>query len=491
MPISARKKTPHSNHDPKKQLRLFVNKIPLTPGVYLMKNESGEILYVGKAKSLRKRVLSYFRGRGILPKTVILMERVRDIDYIQTPTEVDALLLEAQLIRKYQPKYNQELKDDKSFPMLKITKELFPRLSITRQKIDRYADYYGPYTDAKLLRQAVDLIHSLFPIRKCQLLPKTACLYYHIGQCLAPCIRPEIKSEYDQLIKEVKDFLGGGKKSFMEYLIERMKKASRELRFEDAQFFKEQIDALSRLQKKKVIGRSLGQGVGLSATLELKRALRMDRIPARVVCFDVSNIQGNEAVASKVSFYRELPDKWGYRRYKIKGVSTINDYAMIAEALTRMLRGIKEGRESFIPDLIMIDGGKGHLNVAQRVLRKEGMDSIELISIAKRFEKVYSTKFSKEIFLPTGSAGLHLLQKVRDEAHRFAITFHRSLKEKLMQRSVLDQIPGIGAKRKKILLEHFDSVQVLKRADRRQLSAIPGINLRVAENVVNFFKEQK
>lgn len=473
-----------------KTLRQIVDKLPLTPGVYLMKDAEGQILYIGKAKALKKRVQSYLVNRGALPKIAILMSKVCGIDHIDTPTEVDALLLEAHLIKKYQPLYNKELKDDKSFPLLKITHEKFPRLCITRQKTDPGADYYGPYTDAKLLRQAVNLMNSLFPIRKCQALPKTACLYYHIKQCLAPCIKPEGKEAYDRLIHEVRGFLGGGKKSFMQYLTERMQKASRELRFEDAQFFKEQIEALGMLRKKRFVPGHPELGVGLSATLGLKQILKMDRLPARIVCFDVSNIQGDEAVASKVSFYRELPDKFGYRHYKIRGVRSINDYAMIAEALGRMLVGMKSGRENFIPDLIMIDGGKGHLNTALRVLRKEEMETIELLSIAKRFEKIYSPKFRSEILLPADSPVMHLLQKVRDEAHRFAITYHRSLKERSLEKSVLDQIPGIGEKRKRILLTHFDSIEALGKATADEISKISGIDLKTAANVAHYFSQK-
>jgi excinuclease ABC subunit C len=464
-------------------LRSIVDKLPLTPGIYLMRDTRGEILYIGKAKSLRKRVRSYFKVPAPLPKITILMSKVRAIDHIDTPTEVDALLLEAQLVRKYKPRYNQDLKDDKSFPLLKITREKFPRLCMTRQKSDKKADYYGPYTDAKLLRQAVDLIQALFPIRKCQVLPKTACLYHHLGQCLAPCIKPDIKPEYDRLIGEVKRFLGGGKKSFAEYLKDRMEKASGELRFEDAQFFKEQIDALSKLRRKRFLPKNPGQGISLSATLELKQRLKLDRIPERIVCFDVSNVQGDLAVASKVSFYRELPDKFGYRRYRIKGVSGINDYAMIAEALTRMLRAVKDGREDFLPDLIMIDGGRGHLNVAAKVLTREGMASIELISIAKQFEWVHSRKFRAPLVLASDSPALYLLKKIRDESHRFAIAYHRKLKSNALRRSVLDDIPGIGEKRKRILLRHFNSVDEIRLASVDVLCAVPGIDPKTAEAV--------
>lgn len=472
--------------DKQSSLRKYADRLPLTAGVYMMRNARREILYIGKAKSLRKRVRSYFRTPAMLPKTAILMSQVKDMDYVETPTEVDALLLEAHLIRKHRPKYNQELKDDKSFPLLKVSREKFPRLSMTRQRHE-HGDYYGPYTDARLLREAVCLINSLFPIRKCQTLPKTACLYYHIGQCLAPCIKPEVKPRYDQLIKEVKHFLGGGKKSIMQYLTERMEQASRELRFEDAQFYKEQMGALSQLRKKRFRPKNPGQGISLSATLELKQLLRLERLPERILCLDVSHVQGDEAVASKVSFYRELPDKFGYRHYKIRGVTGIHDYAMIAEALGRMLRGIKEGRETFVPDLIMIDGGRGHLNTALRVLKEEGMEPFEVISIAKRFEWIFSPKFRAPLQISTASAALHLLQKIRDESHRFAITYHRLLKEKSLRRSVLDDIPGIGPKRKRELLAHFDSIEELKRAGIMQLRGLPGMDEKTAARVWNYF----
>lgn len=473
-------------------LRVEADRLPHSPGVYLMKDASGTILYIGKAKEIRKRVLSYFRPPAAMPKIRVLMAKVRSIDHIVTPSEMDALLLEAHLIKSYQPRYNKELKDDKSFPLLKITGEKFPRLLITRQKNDRdrKAVYYGPYTDAKLLRQAVALVSALFPVRKCRTLPKTACLYYHIHQCIAPCIKPGVKPEYDQLIAEIKRFLGGGKKSFLEYLTERMEGASRELRFEDAQFFKEQIDALARLKRKRFFLRVGGDATALSATMELKKMLRMEALPSRIVCFDVSNVQGEESVASKVSFYRELPDKLHYRRYRIRSVAGINDYAMISEALGRMLRGMKDGREAFMPDLIMIDGGRGHLSAALKTLKGQSMENIEIISIAKRFEHVFSPRFRDPVVFPVNSPALHLLEKVRDEAHRFAITYHRSLKGKGLERSALDGIPGIGEKRKRVLLAAFDSIGDLKRASVEELQQVPGIDSKTALRIHSFFSSR-
>ncbi len=480
-------------------LREVVNQIPLTPGVYFMKDAEGGILYIGKARILKNRVRSYFINKMQLPKIAILVSQIRRIDYIETTTEMDALLLEAQLIRKYQPKYNKELKDDKSYPLLKITSEKYPRIVITRNKSDKKAFYYGPYTDARLLREAVNLINSLFPIRKCRRLPKTACLYYHIGQCVAPCIKPDVEEEYDRWVREVRGFLGGGKKSIVEYLTERMHDAASELRFEDAQFFKDQIQALGTLKKKRFIPKNPEAGIGLAATLELKRILGMEKLPERIVCFDVSNIQGNEAVASKVAFYRELPDKMAYRRYKIRTVQGIDDYAMMQEALGRMLQGLKAGREDFIPDVIMIDGGKGHLRAAFEVMKQEGFEGTELISIAKKFETIYSAKkmllgesdAAEDLNIPKDAPSNHLLQKIRDEAHRFAILYHRSLKEKELAKSQLDEIPGIGEIRKKILLRQFDSLEELSRCGVERLAAIPGMNQVAAERVAAWFQGEK
>jgi excinuclease ABC subunit C len=259
------------------------------------------------------------------------------------------------------------------------------------------------------------------------------------------------------------------------------------LRYEEAQFFKEQIDALSKLRKKRFLPKNPGQGISLSATIELKHQLKLERVPERIICFDVSNVQGDQAVAAKVCFYRELPDKFGYRRYRIKGVSGINDYAMIAEALRRMLRGIKEGREDFMPDLIMIDGGRGHLNTAVRVLAQEAMATIELISIAKQFEWIHSPRFHAPLVFAADSPALYLLKKIRDEAHRFAITYHRQLKSKALRRSVLDNIPGVGEKRKRILLGHFNSIEEIRLAGVKKLRAVPGIDQKTAETVRAYF----
>lgn len=470
-----------------KTLKEKARQAPDGPGVYFWKNKANETLYIGKAKSLCKRLQSYFGSHPELPKLTVLMSHVHGLDYISTATEMDALLLEAQLVREHQPRYNKELKDDKSFPLLKITGEKFPRLVITRSKKEKKAAYYGPFTDAKLLRRAVSLIQALFPIRKCHTLPKTACLYYHIGQCIAPCIKPEVDLSYKRLVEEVKHFLGGGKKGFLDYLSERMRQAAAELRFEDAQFYKSQIESLEKLRRKRFQPLAPQKSVVLSATQELKELLKMESLPEKIVCFDVSHSQGDETVASRAAFYRELPDKLGYRRYKIETVEGINDFASIQEALGRMLRGIKEGREDWIPDLIMIDGGKGQLSAAQKILEKEEMSGLKLISIAKRFEWVYTLDTKDPLVFQKGSPALHLLMRVRDEAHRFAISYHRSLKAKQLTRSELDAISGIGEVRKKILLQNFNSIDELKRSGVVQLAGLPGMSFSAAQAIWNHF----
>ena len=416
--------------DDRRNLKQIIAALPDSAGVYLMKDSAGQIIYVGKALDLRKRVRSYFTKRNDSPKIEVLKTKIADIEYIETPTEVEALLLEAHLINECDPRYNTLLKDDKSYPLLKISKEDFPRISITRNNSDKKAVYYGPYTDASLLKEALRLIYAIFPIRKCKKLPKRECLYYHLQQCIAPCINPEVKEEYARYINEIIAFLQGSKKSFIEYLTKRMYEAAKNMRFEEADIFKKQVQALERLKKRKYYIKDPSVGIGLSATAELKKVLSLQKAPGNIVCFDVSNIQGTNAVASRVAFRREVSFKEGYRRYKIKTVKGINDYAMLQEALTRMLKGISEGRENFIPDLIIIDGGKGHLNAALEVLEQSEFANIPCISIAKRFETIYSKDLTTGIVFPEGTAALNLLKRIRDEAHRFAITYHRKLRSK-------------------------------------------------------------
>jgi len=475
----------------KEKLKHILNELPQAPGVYLMKDPNGDVIYVGKAGNIRKRVRSYFTKRSDLPKIEVLKKNINSIEYIATPTEVEALLLEANLIAKYYPRYNTLLKDDKSYPLLKITKEDFPRIVLTRDTRDKRARYYGPYTDARLLRHAVTLINSIFPIRKCMTLPKRPCLYYFLKQCLAPCFQNDIHVEYSQCIREIEDFLKGNRKSFIEYLTMRMHDAAHTYRYEEAQRFKEQIQALESVRLKRFRHCDPGAMISLSGSIELRNVLRIKKVPERIVCFDVSNIAGRSAVAAKVSFFREVEDKGDYRRYRIKQVRGIDDYAMIKEALRRFITGIKEGREKCVPDLIMIDGGKGHLKSAVDVLKKENFEHIPIISIAKKLELVYSTTDARAVPLIEGGLAHNLLRRIRDEAHRFAISYHREVRNKTMRLSILDSIKGIGPTRKKNLLAHFPSIQAIKTASVATIAQLPGFNRKSAQNLLNEIKKQE
>ncbi len=472
-------------------LKKTISSLPNTSGIYLMKDKRSEVIYIGKAARLRSRVRSYFSKGQSSPKIAVLKDKISSIEYINTPTEIEALLLEAQLINKFNPRYNTLLKDDKSYPLLKVSREEYPRITITRSKTERRAKYYGPYTDAKLLREAVKLINTIFPIRKCIRLPKTPCLYYYLNQCLAPCFRKGVKGEYNRYIREIDSFLRGSKKSFIEYLTRRMKEASRKYNYEEADMFKKQIQALERLKLKKYSIIDPGASISFSGSMELKNVLSLKKVPQKVICFDVSNIRGKWAVASKVSFFREIPDKNYYRRYKIKTVDSIDDYRMIREALHRMLVGIKEGREKFRPDLIIIDGGRGHLNVAYKELCSEGFEYIPCIAIAKQFEMVFQVNDERAIPLVEGSPALNLIKRMRDEAHRFAIQYHKKLRGREMLNSQIDSIRGIGKIRKERLFKHFGSFDALVNASVKEISEVEGFDVRTAERLLRYILKLK
>ncbi|MBU1862642.1 MAG: excinuclease ABC subunit UvrC [Candidatus Omnitrophica bacterium] len=465
----------------------FIKTLPHTPGVYIMKDAKGGTLYIGKAGRLRNRVRSYFSKQISSPKLEILQKKVDRIEYISTPTEIEALLLEAHLINTHHPRYNTLLKDDKRYPLLKMSGEEYPRLTITRRKEGKKGKYYGPFTDATLLREAVLFINTIFPIRKCVKLPRTPCLYYHLQQCLAPCFR-EVKTEYDCYIKEIHHFLRGNKKSVIEFLKGKMKEAAGSLRFEEAALCKRQIKALETLRLRAFTVADPGASITLSGSIELKKILALKKAPERIMCFDVSNIQGKWAVASRVSFYREVADKENYRRYKIRTVHRIDDYAMIREALSRTLTGLKNGRESFKPDLIVIDGGKGHLNVALKVLKQEGFDTIPCIALAKEFEEVFTPKSQKPAALIQNGPAHNLLRRIRDEAHRFAISYHRSLRKKEMSASQLDSIKGIGKARKMKLLNHFGSLDEIRRASVDDICKVTGFTKALATRLHRFLR---
>jgi len=395
---------------------------PDSPGVYLMSDRQGRVIYVGKAKSLKKRILNYF-GSGMPAKTRALMSNVRDIRFCLAPSEEAALLLEFNLIHKFRPRYNVSLKDDKSFPLVKISREDFPVVQITRKKDDPEAVYLGPYTDAKLLKEVLKIIRHEFPYRSCRRIPVKSCIYHRIKLCPAPCAGMISIRQYRKTIGNITMILEGKAGILIRKLTRLMRRKSASRDFESAALIRDQIVSLSRMS---------GRRDDFEAKNELellKESLGLAKLPLRIEGFDISNISGKQATGSMVSFFRGRPDKDNYRRFRIKGVAGIDDYKMLAEVLRRRYTRLLEEKKP-LPDLLLIDGGKGHLLTAAFQLEALHLN-IPLVSIAKKNEDVYSSQPGKgNVFLVKDGAALNLIRRIRDEAHRFALAYHHLLRRK-------------------------------------------------------------
>jgi len=401
------------------KLKEKVSNLLDTSGVYIFKDAEGEIIYIGKAKSLKKRVQSYFR-RYLSTKTQLMVAKIADIEYKLCQTESLALILEASLIHKYTPRYNVSLRDNKSFPLVKITNEDFPVVCITRKRVSDGSQYFGPYTSVGLLKEALRIIRKYFPYRSCERMPQEARMYYKIG--LAPALDDENKKEYAKTIENICLILEGKTETLIEKLSQEMNLKSKEQKFEEAAKIRDQIEALS------VMSESTGHYSRKEELEDLKNLLRLAKLPKRIEAFDISNIYGKEATGSMVSFYKGLPDKDNYRRFRIKSVETIDDYKMLAEVVRRRYSGsLKE--ELALPDLILVDGGKSHLSVADKELGKSGL-RIPLVSIAKDRENIYIRGKRDPIKLDTDTPALNLIRRIRDEAHRFVVSYHHLLRRK-------------------------------------------------------------
>jgi excinuclease ABC subunit C len=588
--------------------------VPAKPGVYLFKDIQGKTVYVGKAASLRNRLRSYLSPNANLsPKLERLVAKISDFETIVTDSEQEALILECNLIKKYRPSYNVRLKDDKTFPYLRIDIESdWPSVRVTRRFHKNGDRYFGPFANAKSLRQTLRLIKKIFPFRSCT---KTItgkdskpCLEYHINQCLGPCVGAVSKEDYHDVIKQVILFLEGKQELVLRDLRHKMGKASQQLQFEKAALIRDQIQAIEEviegqriaitvrgdhdaialaqtkdlayaeiffIRSNKLTGRdyilldgihdeepsqimtsfikqyyasassippvlllqypieepeviikwltnqrgaavklhvprrgakkqlidivaeNARQGLELykakhstiikSALVleELQERLSLPRIPLRIEGYDISNIRGNLAVGSMTVFEKGQPKPANYRRFRIRSVAGIDDYAMIQEVLRRRFRRslATNDKWSITPDLILIDGGKGHLNAALEVLKELGLNSIPAASLAKEKEEVFITGKTEPLDIPQTSAALYLLQRIRDEAHRFALGYHRRLRHKEITASALDGIPGIGPKRKKALLKKFGSVRGIKDATVGELSKVTGMSTNLAEKL--------
>src|SRR6056297_846235 len=595
-----------------------LKQIPDKPGVYMMKDDSGQIIYVGKALSLRKRVRSYFRKGNQSYKTSIMIDYIDDFDYIVTDTEMESYILEANLIKKYHPKYNVRLKDDKTYPFIKITTyEDFPRIKKSRVVKKDGSKYFGPFADVDAIYKTINILKDLFKLRSCnydfsvdnQL--ERPCLNYYIDKCNAPCVGKISKEAYNEQIKQVIMFLSGRQKTLLKKIENEMQLAAEEQNFERAARYRDAIKAvqeISRQQKvmseddkdrdiiaitkdgpycvqlllvkngkligqehfiiegpqgegekevmssflqqyyeqapqlpdeilinteinnREILANRLRQLKGKKVSIKLpqrgnkKRLIEMalknakqnlkkesikkkyeekrtvkavekladyldlDTLPSHIEGFDISNIQGTDPVASLVVFKNGRASKSNYRRFKIRHKEGPDDFAMMKEVVYRRYRRLLN-EERKLPDLILIDGGKGQLNAALAALDELGLDDMQILGLAKREEEVFLPDREKPIMIPKNSAALHLLQRVRDEAHRFAVNYHRKLRSRRITHSMLERIPGIGPEKRKSLLRHFGSLAKIRSADIEELKDVTGISDKLAFLISDYLKK--
>ncbi len=490
------------------KLQSKLGELPDAPGVYLFKDARGRVLYVGKAASLKKRVRSYFQGRPLDPKTQKLLERIFHIDWIETASEHEALLLEDALIKRHKPRYNVRLRDDKRYPYLKLTAEPFPRLVVTRRlegDAKRGARYFGPYTQPGALREARRAIQKIFRVRTCSLAieegqppRKRPCLDHDLGLCDAPCVGLITQAQYKKLVDEAALFLSGRMEELIAQLEREMRDAAERLEFERAARLRDRLQALERLALSTrsptataAAARSIASPPpmrvsqkGRQALEELRQALKLPALPRRIEGFDVSTLQGREPVASMVVFVDGQPKKALYRRFVIRTAQGPDDVTMLAEAVRRRLENSLEGDSRFtpLPDLILLDGGKGQLAAVRAAMRELGLEDVPAVALAKEHEHIFIEGRKRPLVLPRRSEALKLLQRVRDEAHRFALEGHRRRRTKKALGSILDEVPGIGPARKRLLLERFGSIKALREATPQEF-AQAGLPQAVAERL--------
>ena len=617
-------------HNSAEHLQERLDALPTKPGVYLMKDQEGHVLYVGKAVNLRARVRSYFHASaGHSPKIERLVAAIADIDFIVTASELEALILESNLIKRHRPKYNVRLKDDKRYPYVKITwQENFPRVLIVRRMERDGARYFGPFTAAWAVQQTLHTLRRVFPYLTCNRTitgqDERACLYLDIGLCLGPCVGASSGEEYRAMIDDLCRFLEGKADEIVADLEARMQAASEQWDFEQAAVYRDQLDAIHRvIERQKIVsaamadqdvvafaradgdacvqvffirhGRLIGreyfvldgtaeeadaeivasfvkqfydeaayvppeillpheidealviqewlrsrrghkvvlkvprrglkrdlvemaaenaaetlshlraqwladEGKQATALAELQDHLGLETPPNRIECYDISTTQGTATTGSMVVFVKEVPRKSDYRRFKIRTVEGSDDYGSMREMLRRRFRrvtepqtdsesanlqpGAKKSSWDLMPDLLVVDGGKGQLNVALEVLDEYGLrDQVPAVGLAKQEEEIYLADRPGPVRLPRTSEGLYLMQRIRDEAHRFAITYHRRLRTKQTIVSQLDGVPGIGPKRRSALLKHLGSIEAIRAASVDELAAVPGMTRKAAEQL--------
>ena len=482
-----------------KAIRSKVSELPHKPGIYLMKDRLGTVIYVGKARDLRKRVSQYFhpsRRMGWDVKFRALVDAIHDFDVHTVRGEAEALLLESRLIKQYKPRYNVSFRDDKNFLLIKVNlNDPIPRFTFVRLRQQDGAKYFGPFVSSGACRRTITMLRKKFNLRGCRPLNPTErdykhCLYGHLQHCSAPCVGKVTLDEYRQKVNEACHYLEGQTGEWEKELDAKMQNAAESLDYEKAARYRDMISDLRETTRKsrkftrmpvKLPG-AIDPGRDLAA---LGQALGLDSPPERIEGFDISNISGTFMVASMVSFLGGKPDRAQYRRFRMKSVVAQDDFACMAETVRRRYSRLqREARPE--PDLILIDGGKGQLGMACRELAKLGLERVPVIGLAKEFEEIYRPGESAPLRLGLDSGALKLLQRVRDESHRFANAYNAELRLKKISESILDELPGIGDSRKAALLKKFGSVQRLRKASLEDIQQVPGFGKKSAEALKEF-----
>ncbi|HTI97873.1 MAG TPA: excinuclease ABC subunit UvrC [Dongiaceae bacterium] len=482
-------------------IRKKLGELPHKPGVYLHRDRFGTVIYVGKARDLRKRVSQYFhpsRRMGWDLKLNALVEAIHDFDFHVVRSEPEALLLESKLIKEFKPRYNISLRDDKRYLMLKVNlQDPIPRFTFTRLKTDDGAQYFGPFPDSSALRRTLHVARQKFNLRGCRPLTPNErdykhCLYAHLKHCTAPCIGNVTRAQYLEQVQAACDFLTGECAGLAESLEAEMAAAAAAQNYERAARLRDLIADLRYMAKKtgkfERVPYSLPPGIEPENDLaELGKLLQLPAPPQRIEGFDISNISGTFAVASLVSFRAGRPDRANYRRFRIKTVTGQDDFASMAEVVHRRYsRLLREGRP--MPDLILIDGGKGQLNMAVAELKKLGLDQLPVIGLAKEFEEIYRPGYGEPLRPGLQHPAVKLLQRVRDECHRVANSYNAQLRLKRISESMLDEFPGMGERRKAALLKKFGSVSRLRIATVEQIAAVPGFGGKAAGELKTFLE---
>lgn len=471
--------------------------LPDKPGCYLMRDRRGKIIYIGKALSLRKRVQSYFRtGTWVKadPKLRGLIRSIDDFDVLVLRNEAEALLTEGQLIKDYKPRYNVDLRDDKRFLMLKIDlSEPWPQFKAVRIRKDDAALYLGPYVSSVATRAAMNFVEKKFGIRKCRPhIPDAKdhrhCINDIVRYCSAPCVGRITREEYLHRVEQACAFLRGEMPALLQEIRESMDQAAQAQRFEEAAALRDTWFMLKEIcnQRARVVSTPAVKAEDARAGVEdLRRHLGLSGVPHRIECCDISNISGTHSVASLVCSLDGMPAPSQYRHYRIKTVHQADDPAMMAEVIRRRFERLQhEGGAA--PDLLVVDGGVTQLNAAVGEMMLLGVQGIPVIGLAKKFEEIHIPGKPEPLRLPSDSKALYVLQRTRDEAHRFALAYHQRLRARRLRESVLDEIPGMGEKRKTALLSHFGSVVRLRRASVDDIAVVPGVGLAMAKEIVEW-----